>query len=100
VQAHSSGRSELDVLDTEVGHLLDSGAGVIEEEQKRAIPERLGPVPRQRGKEAVDFIALEKARLGGATRFIGIAATRSATSSISGRRPARSSKKVWRQATR
>ena len=64
VQAHSSGRSEIDILEPEVGHLLDSGASVIEEEQKRAIPERLGPVPRQRGEEHGDFIALEKARLG------------------------------------
>ena len=60
MQAHAGGGRELKITDAQVGHLLHAGAGVIEEEQQRAIPERVHPLYWERGQQGLNLIALEK----------------------------------------
>jgi hypothetical protein len=72
------------MLDPQVGDLLYPSPGVVEEQQRRAVSESKAPSPEQVAEEQLDLVTFEEAGLGWAERFIGIAATRWHTPSISG----------------
>jgi hypothetical protein len=67
--------AEIEVRDTQIGGLLDPRPGVVEEHEQRPVPQREPTLARQATEKLLDLVAFEEARLGGATRFIGMAAT-------------------------
>jgi hypothetical protein len=53
-------RLQLEVLDAEVGHLLDASTGVVQEKEEHAIAECVAPAGRQSREEGADFVALQE----------------------------------------
>jgi hypothetical protein len=88
VQANTSRRIKVDVAEAEVGDLLGACAAVVEEEQERPIAlARLPRFGRRAKSRATSSRSRKRTSLGG-ERFVGIAATRWQTVSISGVRVA------------
>jgi len=77
---------EIEMSDSQVGHLLSPCPGVVEEQQQGAVSQGEASYPRELSEQRLDLVALEEVRLGRRRRFMGLAATCWQTPSISGSR--------------
>ena len=89
------------MLDAEIGCFLDACAGVVEEQDQRAVAQ-CEPAAVRQAHEADAWISSRSRKRvsGGGTRLVGIAATCWQTISISGEREAMYSNRVWIAASR
>ena len=63
MQTYARLRAEVHVLDTQVGDLLYTGPGVVEQQEERAISKRESAARWQTAKQRGDLFALEEVRL-------------------------------------
>ena len=90
MQAHQWVLTEVEVLDAQIGDFLGACAGVVEEQQQGVGPEARGVLVAGRSAESCSSTSSRSRKWvsAGAVRFIGMAATRWQTPSISGSRVA------------
>ncbi len=60
VQAHGRVLAEVEVLDAEVRGFLDTGAGVVEEQDQRPVTERVPPAVGEAVEQLLDLVELEE----------------------------------------